>query len=221
MGHLIAAKEGILPANGWVDELVANIFAQEYILAHQPGMKAYMPDPVPETLSPKYTSLADLDYLHASLPQSNYAWFQLHLNRLAMLVAQTRDLRQVVEQLKIAFPADKGGRLPLQETLRRMEIISPGLKAALGLLAGPATIARIAELPCVDATFAASAPTVMVIDNRTSHETMVLRIGQDPIRVAAGRWRRLEVVGGEQLKLSTGKCLVAWREPTLAVIENP
>jgi hypothetical protein len=28
MGHLIAAEEGILPANGWVDELVANIFAQ-------------------------------------------------------------------------------------------------------------------------------------------------------------------------------------------------
>jgi len=221
MGHLIAAEEGILPANGWVDELVANIFAQEYILAHQPGMKAYMPHPVPETLSPKYTSLADLDYLHASLPQSNYAWFQFQLNRLALLVAQARDLRQVVEQLKIAFPADKSGRLPLQETLRRMEVIWPGLKDALGLLAGPATIARITELPCVDSTFTTGAPTLLVVDNRTSLETMVQRMGQDPIRVGAGRWRRLDVVAGEQLKLSTGRCLVASREPALAVIEKP
>lgn len=221
MGHLIAAEAGILAANGWVDELVANIFVQEYVLAHQPDMKAYMPRPVPETLSPRYTSLADLDYLHASLPQSNYAWFQFQLNRLAFFVAQKHDLRQVVKQLRIAFPAGPNGRLPLQETLRRMEVVSPGLKDALGLLAGPATIARTPELPCVDSSIAAGAPTLLVIDNRTSHETMVRRIGQDPIRVAAGRWRRLDVVAGEQLKLSTGRCLVASREPTLAVIENP
>ena len=34
VSHLIAAQEGTLPANGWVDELVANIFAQEYVWAH-------------------------------------------------------------------------------------------------------------------------------------------------------------------------------------------
>jgi hypothetical protein len=221
MGHLIAAKVGIQPANGWVNELVANIFAQEYIGARQPGMKAYLPRPVPDTLSPRYTSLADLDYLQGSLPQSNYAWFQFQLNRLAFLVAQKRDLRQVVEQLRIAFPAGPNGRLPLQETLRRMEVVSPGLKDALGLLAGPATMAKVQELPCLDSAITAGAPTLLVIDNRTSHETLVLQAGKDPIRVAAGRWQRLDVMAGEQLKLATGRCLVALSEPTLAVIENP
>jgi hypothetical protein len=145
-------------------------------------MKSYMPHPVPESLSPRYTSLADLDYLHASLPQSNYAWFQFQLNRLALVVAQTRDLRQVVEQLKIAFPADKGGRLPLQETLRRMHVISPGLKDALGFLAGPATIARVrfakaARHSCAD---------LLVIDNLRLIDEVQRWTG--PIRVAAGRW---------------------------------
>jgi hypothetical protein len=221
MGHLIAAEEGIQSANGWVDELVANVFAQEYIVAHQPKMKAYLPRPVPDTLSPRYTSLADLDYLYASLPQSNYAWFQFQLNRTAFLVAQKRDIRHVVAQFRVAFPAGRNGRLPLQETLRRLEIVSPGLENALGLLAGPATIARIRESPCVASAVATGPGTQLLIENRTSRETIVQRIGQEPIRVAAGRWRRLEVVAGEQMELSTGSCLVAAKEPALAVIEKP
>ena len=31
MGHLFAAREGIRPGNAWINELVANIFAQAYI----------------------------------------------------------------------------------------------------------------------------------------------------------------------------------------------
>jgi hypothetical protein len=221
LGHLIAAEEGILPASGWVDELVANIFAQEYIWAHQPAMKAYMPRPVPETLAPKYTSLADLEFLHANMPLSNYGWFQFQLNRLAALVAQKRSLPQVVEQLKIAFPASKSGRLPLQETFRRMASVSPGFMDEVGSLGGAATIAKVQESPCVDSAVREGAPAFLIVDNRTSHEMTVWRNGEDPIRVAPGRWRRLDIPAGTQLKLSTGRCLVASREPTLAVIENP
>jgi hypothetical protein len=102
-----------------------------------------------------------------------------------------------------------------------MEVVSPGLTDALGLLSGPATIARVRELPCVTSAPAEGAPTLLVIDNRTSHETMVQRTGENPIRVAAGRWRRLDVAAGEQIKLSTGSCLVASNEAALAVIEKP
>ncbi|MBZ5624219.1 MAG: hypothetical protein LAQ69_36800 [Acidobacteriia bacterium] len=224
MGHIFADDyEGIRSRNSWVNELVPNIFAQEYICARQPGLKAFMPRPVPDALLPRYTSLADFDYLTGvqSVPFSNYAWFQFHLNRLAFFVAQKRGLPQVVEQLKLAFPAAQGGYLPSEEVLRRMETIAPGFTAELGLLSGPATITRVDESICSGATASEGAPTLLVVDNRTSREMTVSQDGKSPIRLAAGRWRRLNVRVGEKLKLSSGSCLVASGEPTLAVIEKP
>jgi hypothetical protein len=61
----------------------------------------------------------------------------------------------------------------------------------------------------------------MIVDNRTPREISVSRVGKELIRLAPGRWRRLSVAAGEQLKLSTGNCLAASGEPTLAVIQKP
>jgi hypothetical protein len=216
LGHLVADKEGIGARNPWINEMVANIFVAEYLAAHRPDLK---PPAARDLPSPRYTSLADLDYLRFDgVSFSNYAWFQFQLNRLSSFVAQKRDLRPVVEQLKIAFPAETSGYLPLPEVLRRMEVVAAGFTGTLGLLSRPATITKIRESACSDAATREGASTFLVVDNRTASEIGVSQSGKDPIRVPAGRWQRLAVGVGEQVSLSNGTCLMTLNEPALAVI---
>jgi hypothetical protein len=222
MGHLFAGHEGIRAGNPWVNELVANIFAQEYIQAHQPLLRAYLADPHAEAETPRYTSLADLDYLeHDGVSFSNYAWFQFRLNKLASLLAQKRNLRSLVEQLKVDFPAAQSDLLSLLEIVRRLENIAPGFSEALGPLSKPTTIARNQESACVEPSPRNSAVTYLIIDNRSASELVVTREGQSPIHLAGHRWRRLRVRVGEQVELSNGGCVVASNEPSLAVVERP
>jgi hypothetical protein len=221
MGHLFAARAGIRSGNSWINELVANIFAQAYIRARQPGLKAYLPSPHRDIPTPRYTSLADLDYLSDAVSFSNYAWFQFQLNRLAFEVAQKRDLRQAVERLKIAFPAAKSEYLPGQEAILRMETVAAGFVETLGPLSKPATIARVGESVCGNTEPGEGAATYLVIDNGRSSEIEVSQAGKNPIRVDAGRWQRVSVRVGEQLRLSNGSCLVASNEPALAVVKKP
>ena len=152
---------------------------------------------------------------------TNYAWFQFQLNRLSLFVAQKRDLRQVVEQLKIAFPLAKSDYLPLPEVLLRMETVAAGFTGTLGSLSAPTRITKINESTCGNSAPLEDAPAFLVIDNRTFSEIVVSHGGKNPIRVAAGRWRRLNVEVGEQLRLSNGSYFLASNEPTLAVIERP
>ncbi len=221
LGHLFADKAGIGSRTPWLNELVANIFAQGYIAAHQPALIAYISPPPPDSLSPRYTSLADLDYLYEGVSFSNYAWFQFHLNRLGAFVARTRGLRQVVEELKIEFPAATTGLLALPEALRRLELVAPGFTDALGPLSKPTTIARVKVSSCVDAVKGRGGLTFLVIDNRTSRDIAVTQGGKVPIRVIAGKWRRLSVEVGEMVALSNQSCLAVRNEPSLAVIEEP
>jgi hypothetical protein len=219
LGHILAAKESIGSGNPWVNELVACIFAQEYIWSHQPELKDYISPGVPESLSPRFTSLADLDYLYEGVSFSNYAWFQFQLIRLASFVAQTRDLTQVVAELRMAFPAEKRDSLRLPEAIRRMEAVAPGFTEVLGPLAKPATIARVHEETCKDRPAGEPSSTLLIFDNRTSEEKLVMQTGNAPTHIAAGRWHRFRVKPGEELKLSNGNCLIALNEPALAVIE--
>jgi hypothetical protein len=221
MGHLFAAREGIRPGNAWINELVANIFAQAYIRSHQPGMEAYLPAPHRDFPTPRYTSLADLDYLYDAVSFSNYAWFQFQLNRLAFEIAQRGELGQIVERLKIAFPAAKSDHLPEREAIRRMESVAPGFSETLGPLSKPATIAKAAESVCGNPGSGEGAATYLVIDNGRSSQIVVSQAGKSPIHVGAGRWQRLSVRAGEQLRLSNGNCIVAPNEPALAVVNKP
>jgi hypothetical protein len=220
MGHLFAHKAGIRSTHSWVNELVANVFAQAYILAHQPELESYRSAPIPAAMSPRYTSLADLDYLNSDMSFSNYAWFQFQLNRLGAFLAQQQDLRTAVRHLQAAFQATEDVHLTSREVLQHMESIVGGFADQLGLLSQPTTIRRVNESICHSGPLAEGAPSLLIVDNQTPGEVTVSRAGREPNAVGAWQSRRVKVVAGEQLRLSTGGCVLATDEPTVAVIQK-
>ena len=144
----------------------------------QPRMKAYLPSPVPTCRPGTHRwriSIISMKACHTvTTPGSSFnstAW-RSWLHESATFGRQW-------PQLKIAFPAGTGGRLPLQEILRRIEGVSPGFTDALGSLSGPSTIRRLKESSCLDSTLTGSVPALLVIDNRTSQDVMVVRVGAD------------------------------------------
>jgi hypothetical protein len=102
-----------------------------------------------------------------------------------------------------------------------MTTVAPGFMETLGPLSKPATIAKVGESVCGDLGPRDGAATYLIIDNGRSSQIVVSQAGKTPIRVAAGRWQRLSVRAGEQLKLSNGSCVVASNEPALAVVKKP
>jgi len=151
---------------------------------------------------------------------SNYAWFQFQLNRLAAFVSQQHDLRSVVEQLKKAFPAREVANLLPSESFLRLESVAPGFTDQLGPLARPTSIPKVNVTACDDTTPVEGALSLIVIHNRTSREIVVSRAGKQHARIGAGQWQRVTVFSREPLRLSTGGCILALAEPTLAVIQT-
>jgi hypothetical protein len=154
------------------------------------------------------------------MPFSNYAWFQFQLNRLAAFIAQQRDLRSSAQHLQTAFPATGIVHLTSREIFQRLENIARGITDQLGQLSDPTTIRKVKESACHSEPLVKGAPSFLIVDNRTSEDVTVWRAGKEPTAVGAWQSRRVKVVGGEQLRLSTGGCFVASEEPTLAVVQT-
>jgi hypothetical protein len=141
-GHIFAASLGIWSGNPFVNELIANVFATGLIRAGHPQY-AFMTAGPPSTFpAPRYTSLADLDYLYFAVGMTNFGWFQMKLNELSALLLDEREFSGVIEDLKGAFPAAEAQTLPVEKILARIETLRPGFTTAAGPLAGPTTLAR-------------------------------------------------------------------------------
>ena len=136
-------------------------------------------------------------------------------------MSQQQDLRSAVKYLKAAFPATEAAHLTSRDIILVLENIARGFTDQLGVLAHPTTIRKANESICRSGPLAEGAPSFLIVDNRTPEEVTLSRPGKEPIAVGAWRSRRVKVAAGEELRLSTGGCLLAADEPTAAVIQKP
>jgi hypothetical protein len=231
-GHLLASEAKIWSGNPFVNELVAQIFAVAYMAAERPDLSWVVDDlgagranalaPVvnPPGYTPRYTSLADLDYLVARMGIPNYIWFQgAGLGRLAVFLAKDQSFPIVVEKLQKAFPLTDQKQETLEEVSHHLETIRPGFLKAAGSLVGPTTIPRIMSSPCPELT-APSVESYVVVRNNTANPLVVTDLEGKELQIPAHSWRTYGVRAGTSLKLADGSCLVAREEPTLAVIDE-
>jgi hypothetical protein len=208
-----------------VNELIAGIFGVAYIRAERPDIElAPISAPFPAGTSPRYTSLADLDYLYTGVGDKNYYWFQHQLEHLADSLVKGESLPAVVEKLQAAFPSDHQKRETLEEIDAHLEGIQPGFTRIAGPLAGPSTITRIKPSACRDTSEKgglSSTVTVIVIQNDMAGPLAVTRPNGYTLTVPPhAASAALQIPVGASMKLSDGTCLVSRDEPTLAVIEK-
>jgi hypothetical protein len=225
-GHVLANSLKIWSGNAFVNELVAQMFALAYIERERPdlnwiveAMRAGKRSDGVET-TPRYTSLADLDYIYTGMAPANYVWFQqAALGRLADFLVQGQSFASVVERLQKAFPAAEQRQEPLEEISRHLENIRAGFLKAAGALAGPTTIPQITPSECAQSP-TGSIPSYIVVRNNTSSQFIVTTPTGRERNVPAHSWWSFPVTVGASLKLPDGSCLVAHDEPTLAIIDS-
>ena len=137
-GHLFANALKIKSGNQFVNELIPGMFLAAYIGAERPDLNWVFHRAGPA--SPRYTSLADLDYSGGNVGTQNYYWFQARLERLSDFFVKDQGFPSVIEKLQAAFPAAKARQETLVEIDAHLESIRPGFIKMAGPLAGPATI---------------------------------------------------------------------------------
>lgn len=222
-GHILASSLRIRSGNEFVNELIAHIFRAGYINAERQELrlpedrKAAIRD-ARRSNPPRYTSLADLDYLYDGVGPSNYYWFQGWLGELAEFLVQDQNFPILIEKLQKAFPVSEAKQETLEAIDARLETIRPGFLRAAGTLAGPTTIPRITPSTCHESS-KGPGPSTLVIDNRTDDPLAVTFPNGHTNAVPAHTWRvARNMPVGSALKLPNGTCLVVRDEPTLAVI---
>ena len=222
-GHILADQLKIWSGNSWVNELVAQMFSVAYIRAERPDLN-WVIDELFRTRAaetpPRYTSLADLDYLYSGVGDTNYVWFQqAGLGRLADFLVTDQSFPAVIEKLQKAFPAAEPKQETLEEISAHLEAIRPGFLKEAGSFAGPTTIPRIMPSACPAMT-KGSGQTYIVVRNDTDNLLTVTTLDGRSLRVRAHSWQSLQVPVGTSFKLPDGTCLVARDEPALAIIEK-
>jgi hypothetical protein len=224
LGHVYAYPLNIRSGNQFVNEFVAQIFAAGYLRAENLTLVLQSPpDRYPAGASPRYTSLADLDYLYEGVGADNYLWFQDQLGKLADYLVKDQSFPAIIEKLQAAFPAGKAKHETLEEIDVHLETIRPGFKAMAGSLAGTSTITRIKPSACKSASETGAASTMssfIVVQNDTADPLAVAFPAGNKFNVSAHDYVTRQISVGASLKLPDGTCLVGRDEPTLAVIEK-
>jgi hypothetical protein len=226
LGHLFANQLKIWSGNQFVNELIAGIFMVAYIRAERPDLDYLAPNnaPFPAGTSPRYTSLADLDYLYVDgVGAKNYFWFQHHLEHLADFLVKDQSFPAIVEKLQAAFPAGRTKHETLEEIDAHLEGIRPGFKKMAGPLGEPSTITRIKPSACQETSEKSGSSTdvpFVIVQNDTPEPLIFARPGGTKATVPPHTFSSFRIPVGASLQLPDGACLVARDEPTLAVIEK-
>lgn len=217
VGHIFcfALKIG---GPSFTNEFFANLFSAAYILAKRPDLKFVLDGPPAETwkASPRYTSLADLNYLYSSVGSANYIWFMNHLERIAGLFMKDQSFPKIIRKLQSSFPVGDSmpspRAIPLEDIYARLEAIRPGFRKMLGPLDAPSTIARMMPSSC---------PTVLpkrgtlIVQNDSADTLRVTDFEARVNDIPAHAWTRFSGA----VKLSSGNCLVPSDEPSLAIVK--
>jgi hypothetical protein len=222
-GHNFAHLLKIGSGNASVNELVANTFMAAYINNARQDLKWVLDGPSSSRFkeTPRYTSLADLDYLSAGVGIQNYIWFQYELQRIASFLVTGQSFPTVVRSLQAEFPSTAEGQETLDRIIAHLDHIRPGVRGILGPLAGPTTLPRLRPSACTKAAALANTqPIPIAIRNDSGHQVAVVTPDGESRTIPAGAWDGFEVKSGDSLKLPGGTCLVAGQEPALAVVAN-
>jgi hypothetical protein len=227
VGHIIAYQLNIWSGNQFVNEIVAQTFAEAYMKAERPDLNWVLDNlrdgRTTQALqtAARYTSLADLDYLYTAMGEPNYVWFQqAGLGRLAYFLVTDQSFPAVIEKLQKAFPATEAKQETIEVISRHLEGVRPGFLKEAGSLAGPTTIPSISPWACPELTKGGGRSYLVVRNNTADSLTLTNLDGPNSLSIAAHSWRTFNVRVGALLKLRDGTCLVARDEPSLAVIDR-
>jgi hypothetical protein len=217
LGHIFADSLKIRSGNPFMTQ----VFAAGYHRAHHIDLAPI--SPFTAGTSPRYTSLADLDYLYNDVGDKNYYWLQDQLYLLADVLVGDQSFPAVIEKLRAAFPADHQKHETLEQIQTHLEGIRPGFIKMAGPLAGPSTITRIKPSACQDTSEKggpSSSGAIIVIQNDTAGPLAVTRPSGNTFTVPPHAFVTSQVRVGASLKLPDGTCLAGRDEPALAVIEK-
>ncbi len=134
VGHVVAQDLGIVSANLWVNELIANVIMAGYIRAERPEFIGYQSGMPPRFASGnRFGTLAQFDQIYFQMGQRDYLWFHFHLAALAdFMVDGPGGLSEVVDGLRREFPLEEGrGRETVAATVERLERVRPGVAALI------------------------------------------------------------------------------------------
>jgi hypothetical protein len=130
LGHLYTRAFGIRPPSPWVSEFLATYFAYAFLRRQHPELASLWDGivPLPASVQPQHTSLADFDRLYFGVGPQNYFWYQGTFAAKVTEVFSERGLDFVVA-MRTAFPAGASEQLSGHEVLDRLERIHPGFIA--------------------------------------------------------------------------------------------
>jgi hypothetical protein len=236
VGHMFAAPLKLYSSNGFINELIANVFLAAYIRTERPDQISALDGPPADRPFPLYATLADLIYLAGAYqrPSADYGWIQAHSQRLAGILLGDQKLLDVIHQFQAALPADWASQKTAEQIISRLEGVRPDVRKILGPFGAPSTITRTTPSACRESTKkdSSSGSGPLVVQNDTD-APLILTIPEgrriqfwppgNANAIPAHSWRRYYARAGDEvlLKLADGGCLVAGVEPTLAIIEKP
>jgi hypothetical protein len=220
-GHIFAAPLKMWSGNAFVNELVANVFAAAYIHEKRPDLSWVLEGPPRERFAaaPRYTSLADLDYIYDGVGDQNYVWFQHHLLKIAGFLTTGQKFSTVIEGLQREFPAATRKQETLEEIIVHLDRLRPGVREMLGMLAGPTTLPPLRPSACTESA-ADGPPLYIAVRNDTARPLAIAMPEGGSVTVAARSWRRVRIKAGASLNLPDGSCLTAGDKPALAIVEE-
>ena len=137
VGHVIARDLGIVSANLWVNELIANVIMAGYIRAARPELIGYQSGMPPRFASQnRFGTLAEFDEIYFRMGQRDYLGFHFHLAALAdFMVDGPGGLAAVIDGLRREFPLEEGrGRETVAATVDRLERVRVGVAAMVAPL---------------------------------------------------------------------------------------
>jgi hypothetical protein len=215
-GHIYGDYLDYPEHDGFLSELIANIFSTAFIRAERPDLAYLLSGPPSKMKQQRYTSFADLEYLGGDVGMVNYGWFQFNVYRLTDLLLQRMNFAALLTTMRKLFPETDSPLFP--EVLRRLESIRPGITAELGPLAKPTTIPKIPFGSCVEANMSGK-PSSLVVENLSREKVTIpsgRRRSQD---ITPLTWRKIDGHVGEVLHIGPTRCWHFADEPSIAEIQ--
>ena len=222
-GHFLADALKIGTPSKSLYELVPSIFMVAYIQQARPdlnfnleALRKVAPRPVP-----RYTSLADFDYLprmDTGNPPVNHQWFLYQLERIADVLSRNQDLPTLMQNVRREFPPS-AVKLEAPEDINAHLIrINPAFTPPQESLFGPTTIPPAAKTAC-EPWKTSTGRMVLLIHNNRPDPLTVLRT--ENVRVVVQPYSLETFAGsaGTVVKVGGDNCFTFGDEPTIVTVD--
>jgi hypothetical protein len=127
-GHTLIIQYGIGPTTHFLNEMLANYFAQAYMAARDPRTELVSKGLTQMRVPPgTYTSLEDFETHYSGMQPANYDWYQLQFGLRDLEIYKKEGIVFLIEIAK-TFPSGTS-EMSVTDTLSRLEAMSPGFEA--------------------------------------------------------------------------------------------